>query len=132
MERVIKYIIYLCFLLIGGGQYIHANSRPDQFCDSTSWDFLKKQEVKLRQAEPYSVLIEEADTDVDEEFHNNEDYNKGYTNKNLSNKEGLLSRWYLPFSTDFVFKNQSQSVRFFIPYYGQSNPIYLKIGVLRI
>src|SRR5436190_14422678 len=74
--RVIVNFICLCIFLLGGGQHLHADTHPSGICDSPSWNFVKKQQVKVRTAEPGSVLIEDADADLDEEFHRSDDLNK--------------------------------------------------------
>jgi hypothetical protein len=130
--RVIVNFICLCFFLLGGGQYLHANTQSNTICDSPSWNFVKKQQVKLRTAEPGSVLIEDADVDLDEEFHRGDDLNNGGGNKFFAVKHSLLDSWYLTFSSKFVFKDYSKQFEVFTPNCGYSNPIYLRIGVLRI
>jgi hypothetical protein len=130
--RVIVNFICLCIFLLGGGQLLHADTHPIGICDSPSWDFVKKQQVKVRTADPGSILIEDADVDSDEEFHRGDDLNKTNANKILAVKHTLLDGWYLTFSDEFIFKDYSKQFEDFAPAYGQSNPIYLRIGVLRI
>lgn len=130
--RVIINFICLCLFLLGGGQHLHADTRPGGICDSPSWDFVKKQQVKVRTADPGSVLIEDADTDLDEEFHSSDNLNKGGTNKILVVKHTLSDGWYFLFTNEFLFKDNSKKIENFTPNCGDSNPIYLRIGVLRI
>ncbi|WP_255557962.1 hypothetical protein [Flavobacterium taihuense] len=130
--RVIINFICLCVFLLGGGQYLHAAAHPGTISDSPSWNFVKKQHVKLRTAEPGSVLIEDADVDLDEEFHRSDDLKNGGANKTLAVKHSLLDHWYLTFSSTFIFKDYSKLLEIFTPNCGYSNPIYLRIGVLRI
>ena len=130
--RVIVKLICLCIFLLGGGQLLHADTHPGTICDSPSWNFVKKQQVKLRTAEPGSVLIEDADVDLDEEFHRSDDLKNGNGNKTLAVKHSLLDSWYLIFSSTFIYKDYSKQLEIFTPNCGDSNPIYLRIGVLRI
>ncbi|PVX47398.1 hypothetical protein C8C85_3339 [Flavobacterium sp. 103] len=130
--RVIINFICLCIFLLGGGQHLHADTHPIAICDSPSWDFVKKQQVKLRTAEPGSVLIEDADVDLDEEFHRSDDLKNGGANKILAAKHSLLDSWYLTFSNEFIFKDYSKQFENFASNCAHSNPIYLRIGVLRI
>jgi hypothetical protein len=130
--RVIINFICLCIFLLGGGQHLHADTHPSGISDSPSWDFVKKQQVKLRTAEPDSVLIEDADVDLDEEFHRGDDLNKDIANKILAVKHSLLDSWYLTFSDEFIFKDYSKQFENFAPNCAHSNPIYIRIGVLRI
>ena len=130
--RVIVNFICLCIFLLGGGQYLHADTQSNAICNSPSWDFIKKQQVKVKTAEPGTVLIEEADVDLDEEFHSSDDLNKTSSNKILSVNHSLLDSWYLTFSSTFIFKDCSKNNIIFAANCDYSNPIYLRIGILRI
>ncbi|MBF4471255.1 hypothetical protein [Flavobacterium sp. HJJ] len=119
--------MYLFFLLLGGGQYIHAETAPKIIeNESPSFDLVKKHQVKVKKAEAGSVLIEEADVDLDEELHSADN-----SVKELTAGKSLLANWYLTFSSQ-AYKDNSKQFNFFAPYYGHDNPIYLEIGVLRI
>ena len=131
MRTIINFIC-LCIFLLGGGQHLHASTHANGIFDSPSWDFVKKQQVKVKTAEPSSVLIEDADLDLDEEFHSSDDLKNGSSNKILEVRDSLLDSWYLTFSSRFLFKDCSKNNKIFSPVCGYSNPIYLRIGVLRI
>ncbi|MGQ7944431.1 hypothetical protein [Flavobacterium sp. WC2509] len=132
MKGAIVYIYYLFFLLIGGGQYMHATTSPKFIiAESPSFDLIKNHQVKVKKAEAGNVLIEEADTDLDEELHS-ENLNKGNSNKGLVANKNVLANMYLTISNQLHYKDNSKQFSFFAPYYGRYNPIYLKIGVLRI
>lgn len=132
MKRVIVYFMYLWFLLLGSGQLMHADTLPKNICESPSWDFVTKHQVKYKTLDSGSVLIEEADIDLDEEFHGGDNLNKGNTNNFAVSNYKLLDNWYLTFSSQFQYKDNSKQFNFFEPFYGHYNPIYLEIGVLRI
>jgi hypothetical protein len=131
MRAIINFIC-LCIFLLGGEQLLHAETHPVGICASPSWDFVKKQQVKLKTAEPGNILIEDADVDLDEEFHRGDDLNKSNDNKILAVKHTLLDGLYLAFPNEFIFKDYSRQFVNFAPNCGHSNPIYLRIGVLRI
>lgn len=127
MRGATLYFMYLFFLLLGGGQYLHAETSPKMIiAESPSFDLVKKHHVKVKKAEAGNVLIEEADTDLDEELHN------GNLNKALAVNKNVLANWYLTFSSQLHYKDNSKQFNFFAPYYGHDNPIYLEIGVFRI
>ncbi|WP_147298190.1 hypothetical protein [Flavobacterium aquicola] len=120
--------MYLFFLLLGGGQYLHAETSPKMIIsESPSFDLVKKHQVKVKKAEAGSVLIEEADADLDEELHSADN-----SIKDLTAGKSLLANWYLTFSRQVHYKDNSKQFNFFAPYYGHDNPIYLEIGVFRI
>lgn len=124
--------MYLWFLLLGSGQLMHAAALPKNICEFTSFDFVTKHQVKYKKLDSSSVLIEEADIDLDEEFHSGDNLNKGNTNNFAVSNYKLLDNWYLTYSSQFQYKDNSKQFNFFAPYYGHDNPIYLEIGVLRI
>lgn len=130
--RVIINFIWLSFFLLVGGQHLYAETKADTICDSSSYNFVKKEQVKVKTAEPGSVLIEEADADLDEEFHSGDDLNKGGSNKVSAVKNSLLDSWYLSFANTLIYKDYSKQIEIFALNCGDSNPIYLRIGVLRI
>lgn len=130
--RVIVNFIGLCLFLLVGGQHLHADTHSIAISDFPSFNLVKKEQIKLKTAEPGSVLIEEVGVDLDEEFHTSDDLNKGGANKLITVKHSLLDNWYLTFSNKFDYRDNSKSNTIFIPNCGYSNPIYLRIGVLRI
>jgi hypothetical protein len=133
MRGATLYFMYLFFLLLGGGQYLHAENSPKIIVsESPSFDLVKKNQVKVRKAEAGSVLIEEADTDLEEELHNSDNLNKNNFNKGLVADKNVSANWYLTFSSQLLYKDSSKQFNFFAPFYGHYNPIYLEIGVLRI
>lgn len=132
MKGAIVYICYLFFLL-GGVQYMHAGTTPKIFIsESPSFNLVKKHQVKVKKAEAGSVLIEEADTDLEDELHSSDDFNKSDFNKVLVSDRKLTANWYLAFSSQLLYKDYSKKINFFATFYGHSNPIYLEIGVLKI
>lgn len=130
--RTIVNFICLCIFLLGGGQHLHADMHVNVICNSPSWDFVKKQQVKLKTAELGNVIIEDADADLDDESQRSDDLSKGGSNKIFAVKNSLLDNWYLPFSNTYIYKDYSKQIEIFALNCGDSKPIYLRIGVLRI
>jgi hypothetical protein len=130
--RVIINFIWLSFFLLVGGQHLYAETQANTICDSSSYNFVKKEQVKVKTADLGNVLIEEADVDLDEEFHSGDDLNKGSSNKITAVKNSLLDSWYLSFANTLIYKDYSKQIEIFALNCGDSNPIYLIIGVLRI
>jgi len=127
MKRVIGHILFLLFLLIGGGQFVHANTLSKNICEIPTWDFVTRHHVKVKTLDPGSVLIEDADVDLDEELHS------GDTNNNfVVSNQSLIDNWYLTFSSQFIFKDYTKNYTTLVTPCGHSNPIYLEIGVFRI
>lgn len=132
MKRVIINFMYLWILLIGGSQLIHAYILPKNLVESPSWDFVKKHQIKYKTLDSNSVLIEEADVDLDEEFHSGDNLNDGNTNNFAVSNHKLLDNWYFTFINDFIFKDNTKQIKISTTPCGYTNPIYLTIGVFRI
>jgi hypothetical protein len=131
MKAKVVYIV-LSLLLLSGGNVLFASTQQSTKSFSLAQKFEKKQLLKHKNSNHHGSLNVSADADLDEEFHNNDDLNEIGATKVLANNQKGLSTWYLVFSNLFVFKDNSittKSVESFIDF---SNPIYLKIGVLRI
>lgn len=132
MKGAVLYFMYMFFLLLGGGQYLHAETfSKTNSAEAPSFDIIKKHQIKVKKAETGNVLIEEADTDLDEELHT-DNLNKDHFNRALVSNKNVLANWYVTFSSHLQYKDNSKQFNFFAPYYGHSNPIYLEIGILRI
>lgn len=130
--RAIINTIWICFFLLVGGQDLHADTSACAINDFSSFTFFKNEQVKLKKAEPCSFLIEELSVDLDEEFHSSDDLKADNSNKFIVTKNGLLDNWFLTISNTLLLKVSTKQFESLIPNCGYSNPIYLRIGVLRI
>jgi len=132
MKKVIGYMMYLLILLLGSSQFVHANTSSKIISDSPSWDFVKKHQVKVKCLDSSSVLIEDADLDLDEEFHSGDNLDNGNANNYAIRQQSLFDSWYLTFSSQFLFRDYSKQIKISTTPCGYSSPIYLSIGVFRI
>src|SRR6478609_2354221 len=121
--RVILNIIYLCLLLLGGGQNLHANSQ--KINNTKNHCFEKNHRIRHINQDSGSSTIEDVDTDVDEEFHGGDDLNNRGNDNFLEKKQSFFYSSYLLFSSQFNFKDYSKEFENFAPTSGQPNPIYL-------
>ncbi|QDW23297.1 hypothetical protein B0M43_0023250 [Flavobacterium sp. KBS0721] len=114
-------------LLLGGGQYLNAGT-PKNFHHHT---LEKKHRVKFTNQDQGSSIIEDADVDLEEEYLGSDDLKDGLTNKFFPTNYSLLDNWYLSFSSQTIV-NDYNRFKIFVPFCGQSNPIYITQQVLRI
>jgi hypothetical protein len=126
------FYIFLSFFLLGGGSYLHAETLPDHIGYSFSNNLVKKEQVKHKNSNRKSVVIEEADIDLDEEFHNVDEYKIGGDTKFLVPTNNFLQSWYLNLSNHYLLNSNSKCTKTLVPFRGQSNRIYITQSVLRI
>jgi hypothetical protein len=130
--RVAIFFVYLCIHLLGGGNCLHANTLHSSICDSLTPNLAKNQQVKFTNINQGSIVIEYADLDLDEEYSSGNDIKDGIANDFFAEKTSLLDNWYLPFSQWFISNYFYKSFKIFMPFCGNSSPIYIINRVLRI
>ncbi|PXY44288.1 hypothetical protein [Flavobacterium hydrophilum] len=126
MRRIIVFLVFMNFLLLGGGQYSSAGTHQN----SSAQRYEHKHRIKYITHEQGTSIIEEADLDLDEEYSGDAVKN-GVINKVFTPNYSLLDNWYLTFS-DQITVNYHSHFKFFVPFCGYSNPIYITQRVLRI
>jgi hypothetical protein len=130
--RAIVIFVYLCFHLLGGGCHLHADTNKSSDNYASSYHLTKSIKEKLLNQDMGSLLIEDADVDLDEEHLSGDDAKNELSNKFLFKKNNLLDSWYLAFPNQFVLNDNSDCFNLFLPFCGHSNPIYIRQRVLRI
>ena len=130
--RAIVFYTYLSFLLLWAGNYLYADTHHSPASFTFTQNLEKKQQVKQRSANHHTVAIEYADIDLDEEFHSTAEFNVSGSNKFLDQKHRFLDSWKSKSSHQFNLNFYSKSFKIFAPFSVHSNPIYIRMGVLRI
>lgn len=125
MRKLIVFLVFMNFLLLGGGQYLNAGTHQD----SHHHAYEHKHRVKYTNQDQGSSIIEEAD--LDEEHLGDDTFKNNVVNKNFAANYSLLNNWYLTFSSQIIV-NYHSHFKFFVPFCGNSNPIYITQRVLRI
>ncbi|MBF4517915.1 hypothetical protein IRZ71_16230 [Flavobacterium sp. ANB] len=124
MRKLIVFLTFMNFLLLGGGQYLNAETHLN------SHHLLEKRHrVKFTNNEQGSSIIEDADLDLDEEYLGSD--KDGLSAKFLATNYSLLNDFYLTISRQNV-ANSYSLFEILGPSCGQSNPIYITQRVLRI
>ena len=125
MRKLIGFLVFMNLILLGGGQYLNA-STPKNFHHS----FEQKHHIKNVHQDQGNSVIEEADSDLDEEYFGNT-LKDVLSNKLFTENHSLLDQWYLTFSLQTIV-NFYNHFEIFGSSCGQSNPIYITQQVLRI
>ncbi|MGO4773672.1 hypothetical protein ACEN2I_18620 [Flavobacterium sp. W22_SRS_FK3] len=126
MRRLTLFLIFLNFLLLSGGQYLNAET-----LQNSAHNYGHKHRVKYTNQDQGSSIIEEADLDLDDEYLGDDAHENDVVNKFFAANYSLLDNWYLTFS-DQIIVNYHSHFKFFVPFCGHSNPIYITQRVLRI
>lgn len=130
MRRIVIFFVYLFFLLLCGGQYLNASIHPNK--DFYSQHFDKKHRIKVTIQDQGSSIIEEADIDLDEEFHG-DDVNDKVTHNFFAVKYNSQEKWLSTFSPSFCLNDDYyKRLQISLPLNGKTNPIYITQRVLRI
>jgi hypothetical protein len=130
--RVVVFFVYLCFHLLGGGSYLHADTPHNHIGYFLTSNLEENQHTKLSVADHHTVVIEYADLDLDEEYGTSNDIKHGISNKFIDEKYRLIDSWYLPVSQWFISNYYYEHFKIFMPFCGNSAPIYITNRVLRI
>lgn len=127
MRKLLVFLTFMNMLLLGGGQYLNANT----LTDSQHHHLVHKHRVKFTNQDRGSSVIEDADVDLEEDLLGNDDLKGGLTNKFFAVQYSLRNDLYLALS-DQAAINDYNRFKIYGPVYGQSNPIYITLRVLRI
>ncbi|UUF14301.1 MULTISPECIES: hypothetical protein [Flavobacterium] len=123
MRKLIVFLVFMNLLLLGGGQYLNANTF------SHHHNLSQKHRVKFTSQDRGTSIIEDADVDLEEDLLGNDD--ALLTNKLFAASYSLVDNLYLALS-DQSAANDSNRFKIFAPSLGHSNPIYITQRVLRI
>lgn len=123
MRKLIVFLVFMNLLLLGGGQYLNANTF------SHHHNLAQKHRVKFTSQDRGSSIIEDADVDLEEDLLGNDD--ALLTNKFFAVSYSLVDNLYLALS-DQSAANDSNRFKISTPSLGHSNPIYITQRVLRI
>jgi hypothetical protein len=127
MRKLVVFLVFVNFLLLGGGQYLNAGTPKNTHFHNLE----RKHRVKFTNQDQGSSIIEDADLDLDEEYLGDHDLKEGLSTKSFATNYSLLDDWYLTFSRQLMV-NSYNRFEIFVPFCGQSNPIYITQRVLRI
>ena len=127
MRKLIVFLVFMNMLLLGGGQYLNANT----FGLPQHHNLEKKHRVKFTNQDRGSSTIEDAaDMDLEEDLLGNDDVD-GLTNKYFAASHSFIEHLYLTLS-DQSAANDTNRFKITTPFLGYSNPLYITQRVLRI
>ena len=129
--RVITFMLYLGFLLIGGS-YSYAGTQSGNNVNLSLQNFAHKKHVKPTIEDQNVLVIEDSDVDFEDDFFANDNFNDNCNTNFLVGKYYLLHTMYSLNSKQFALfdcKKHCKTVPFLRVNWC---PIYLSQKVLRI
>lgn len=127
MRKLIVFLVFMNMLLLGGGQYLNANT----FGLPQHHNLEKKHRVKFTSQDRGSSTLEDAaDIDLEEDLLGSDDVD-GDSNKLFAAGYSYVDDLYLALS-DQSAANDSNRFKISTPSLGHSNPLYITQRVLRI
>ncbi|MFV8370129.1 hypothetical protein [Flavobacterium sp. LB2R40] len=130
--KVVVFFLYLCFHLLGGGNYVHAATHDSSISSALTSSSVKNGEVRFDNTNHSSSIIISADFELEEECFSGENLKDKVSDNFFTNKIDLSRNWYLMFSCQPVLNYYTKNFKISSPFCGQSNPIYITQSVLRI
>lgn len=125
MRKLIVFLVFMNMLLLGGGQYLNANT-----FGAHTHHHLQKHRVKFTNQDRGTSTIEEAvDIDLEEDLVGADDIL--LTSNYFAASYSLVDALYLTLS-DQSAANDANRLKISTPFLGHSNPIYITLRVLRI
>ena len=130
--RVINFLLFLCFFLLGGGIHSYAITSNKDHATITSPKISNSRHVKITNESNNFILIEDSDIDLEEEYVKDYDLKKQRENNFSYKNYNLASSWYALLFNRFILNTNFKFFKQTFFYCNQSTPIYIFQGVLRI
>lgn len=124
--RIVAFLTYLSFLLLGGKDYAAVNSNHNYFSNQ---NLTVDRQIKIT-TEDFSITLIE-DLDLEEEFRS-ENSNSSSENTFFVGKYSLINTLFSTNSHHFFLNYFDNFNKISPPITGNSNPIYITQRVLRI
>lgn len=130
--RVALYFTYFCILLLSGGNNLHATTNDSHIGYTIKTTLAKNHQVKFFHKDQDSDLIEDADTDVEDDFHIGTDNKDNCAKKLAVNNYFLPKVWYQDISGLTLVDFNYNILKVIPQFSGYSSPIFTRLRVLRI
>lgn len=130
--RLIAFILYLNFLLLGGNQQLYAGMHQSPVAPASVSNLVEKKSDKISNKDQDTTLFEDTDLDLEEEYLTVEKAKGNSTTKLLLQKYSYPNSCQLGISRTVATKQDYTVHKNFPANFGQSSPIYITQRVLRI
>lgn len=124
--RVFLFIGYMSFFFLGGGYNFYANKHQMGVDYSTIQKLSENHHLKYTNKDQSTTLIEDNDSDVEEEYVRIDEVKEGSENTLLMSKYSLPDSWYSSFKSSSLLKHYIKSSETSLLHNGNKSPIYIK------
>lgn len=128
--KVALFFINLCILLFCGGNSLHATPHDSHINYEITTSFSKNHQIKYFHKDQESDLIENVDSDLEEDFHMGNDDN--YAKKYVADFYLLPKVWYQEFFGLTLVDSNYKILKVIPQFSGYSSPIFTRQRILRI
>ena len=130
--RIVTFFISLFFLLIGGKDYTYAVNHHNDITYSSNKTFANKLKSGFIIEDLSITIIDDTDSDLDEEHLSNEDVKENSNNKLFFEKSNIQNTWFILKYRSNTLNSCNNRFKIFSHFCGYSYPIYISQRVLRI
>ncbi|MEO8236333.1 MAG: hypothetical protein ABI549_13020 [Flavobacterium sp.] len=130
--RIVAFFISIFFLMIGGKDYSYAFNHNHRVGYSSNKTFASKLKSELIIEDLSITVIDDNDSDLDEEYLSHDDVKENCGNKLFFEKSKVQNTWFLLKSLSNTLNSCNNRFKIFSHFCGYSYPIYISQRVLRI
>jgi hypothetical protein len=130
--KAVTFIAYLFFFLLGSGQNFYADTHQSSVVLVSKQNLTENLKIKLAKEDQSITLIEDSETDLEEDFFDGHDNKEKPNTKFFIGKYNLLHTLYSKNFRLFISNNCYNRFNIFSHFSGSSSPIYITQRVLRI
>jgi hypothetical protein len=126
------FYIFMCLLLLCGGQAVYADTHQPVHHRSSGRDLAKKQHTKLTNNDQSNTFFEDAEIDVEEEYVGDHDDLDAGANKFVPGKYSLPDWLCITSARLYISNFYNNSFKTIPQICGESSALYITQRVLRI
>jgi hypothetical protein len=118
--------------MLSGGHNIYADTHPNHIAHAVTHTCSKSKPVKFSNGDQNTIIIEDTDLDVEEEYQTGNDHNDRGEYKFYNGRHSLNNTLFIVNSLQLVFYHDDIYLTIPSYYYHSFYPIYITQRVMRI
>ena len=130
--RKVRFLVYLCILLVGVGHNFYAETHPSTICFTFNSNITKNHPLKFTNKDQTNTIIEDVDMDLEEEHLGGEDAKFKGKSDFFTGKFNFHNNWHSSIASIHILNQYYKSFKNVPPFCVHSTPFYITQRVLRI